>query len=538
MEKAKLVFEELKQKYEKQKALKNAPAINWLPIGESLSEDFSIQHAGGIISLKAHGYLGAIYGLQSIRTGIESGHLVDFLGQTTPHFKIRPIWLEDAIKTVLSEPSQLHAFCKRVLELGYNALVVDQSNERIALKSFCEKLQSYGLKVILKLSFLQNQKWASLSPFDKTYRDAIADCLKTLLSQNHCFDFLFWESQWQQAEFTHDHDSDSYTLPEMVLAEARMIENSLDESKALIFFLPSADAMAAKQSAEWMPRLADDLEKKTILAFSAVAGDIFVDYLPPHPFWDKLRSRTASSSAALMPILNIGHVKQSEGLWPVLVDDLIDEYVPRCRQGHFSGILAIANQIPREGGIHDCNLWTASQCMWKKQLPAFLWIETWFSAYRPDWNYPLYSPILHQIRALSKQLFLLRSLSHEKHSSQECRLFAESILIQLNEIQAKLEKEERKRIKKSEKTTLWDYFTFFAYDARRMVLDLMQFFNISVPNLLEENDIKESFWTESSLKANQGVRSNGRIVFLKSPNKGAPNSRMNMIYQENRLFEG
>lgn len=540
MQKARLVFEELKQKFENGK---NRPSVHWQPVGNSFSEEFCINYAGGKITVKAQGYLGAIYALQRIQTGLASGHLADLFASTAPHFKLRPLWLEDAVRTVSKEPAKAHLFCKRILELGYNAVMIDSGENLANLKTLCLNLKSYGLKIILKTNPAQNQKLDKGSPLNKNYQDFIADHLKTILSHHICFDYLFWESSWQLPEFTADPQADHYTLPEIVLAEVRLLEQSLNHSQNLIFYLPCADEMAAKQSAVWMPRLADDLGEGSILAFSAVAGDCFEDHLTAHPFWNQLRLRIEPSSAPLLPILNVGHVRQGEGLWPVLMTDLIHEYIPRCRKGNFAGILAIANQLPAEGSIHDCNLWTASQAMWNRDVSALLWVETWFSAFRTDWNYPLCSTLLNQIRALSKQMRRLHSLtasekSKDQSASQECRLYAESILMQLNELQVKIEKEERKQLKKNEKSTLGDYFTYFASDVRKTVLHFTHCFNVSIPNSINENDLKESFWTEVNNRPGQsmGMRSSSKISFLESPNKGAPGSRMQMIYQENRMF--
>lgn len=523
MKKIKLVFEELKQKFEFNN-LKKA-AIHWLPIGNSYSEEFEAHFAGGKITLKAHGYLGAIYGLQAMQTALSSGHLACFLGHSSPHFKLRPIELNEDIKNISLDPAKLHEFCKRVLELGYNSILVDQENQP-DIKTLCTHLKDYGLKIILK-PFVHNQK-LKFSPSSKLYQASLKECFKNILDAN--FDFLFWDSHWQHPDFTHDPSAEALTLPELVLAEARSLEAIF---KNVIFYVPAADEHSAKQSAEWIPQLVDDLQQGTILAFSAVSGDFFLDFLPFHPLWEKLRHRIKPSSSSFMPIVNIGNLRQSEGFWPIFMHDFIDECISKCNNGNFVGILSLAKHLPSEGGVHECNLWVASQTMHRPQLSACLWQETWFSAFRPDWNYFNYAPILNQIRLLSLQLNELLNLSDKKSqerlSPQEFRMIIESILAQINAIQIKLEKEEKRRIKKSEQTTFWDYFTYFANDVRKTILHILHCFNLSIPHGIDENVLKESFWTEYSPQSR-------RITFLSSPNKGLPGSRMSLIYQENRLF--
>lgn len=454
MQKLQTIFEELKQKYEKHQYPKNAPALRWLPIEDSFSENYHAEYAGGIVTIKAHGYLGAIYALNRIHAGISSGHLADFLGLATPYFKIRPLWLENSLKSVFSEPTRIHEFCKRILELGYNAIIVDHGDDNYPkLKALCNNLKSYGLKIILKP--LPFQKLESHSPLNKNYSDFVVDYLKKMNSHNICFDYLFWESHWEYPDFISDPQADAYTLPEVVLKEARLLENHLNPNQSLIFYLPCSDRNSAKQSSIWISQIAENLEQRTILAFSAVAGPHWADFLQPHPVWEELRFKIGTSNALFMPIINVGHVKQSEGLWPILVHDSVEEYLSRCEYGQFSGVIALANHLPADGGIHDCNLWVAAQAMWKKNSSVFLLKETWFSAFRKDWDATLCTPLLCQMRHISKQLGMLRFLTHEKNkeqaSGQELRVFAESILAQLNDIQLRLEKEEEKGAREMKK---------------------------------------------------------------------------------------
>lgn len=524
MNPTKQVFEELRQKYEKQKS---QACIHWLPIDHKDSEDFEVSYAGGIWQLKAHSYLGAIYGLQSLQSAISSRQLSDLLGFNRPHFKIRPLWMKESIALVLNDSQKWHVFCSKILELGYNAILIDEKKEN-NFRAFCKTVKNYGLKIILKPSC---QKPAS--PFDQSFYTSTVRGLKDL----PYIDYLFWESAWLHPEFLEDPHSERYTLSEIVLAEAQMLEKNLEESIKIIFYLPASDFKTAQQSAGWMLNFANQLSTRTTLAFPAAAGNIYDDSLPAHPFWNVLCAQIHPTSATFMPLLNVGQVKRSEGLWPILTYDLLDEYFGRCSKGNFLGFLALTNHLPSNKGILDCNLWTAAQTMRSPQKKAFLWTEAWFAAFRADWNYSILSSSLNQIRFLSKQLSSFRSYAIEENrpqlSSQDCRIMAESLLGQLGELQIKLEKEERKRFEQSDKTTLWDYFVHFAYDARKMIFSVMQSFNVSCS--INEEEMKESFWTALDQSSSLTRARNG-VTFLSKPNKGAPGSRMRQIYKENILF--
>jgi hypothetical protein len=529
MQKVKAIFEELKEEFNK--TLTSAsPVIQWKPVPHSLKENYELHYAGGLLSIQAAGYLGAIQALQTIQIGIASQHLADFLGKVKPRFALRPLWLENSLLPALNDPEKLHVFCKKILQLGYNAVLLQDSGHL----SVCNQLQDYGLKIILKPSI---EKIRTVSPLNKLFKEEITAYLNKLKTDHIPFHYLFWESHWQHPEYARDPLAEDMVFPELVLAEAKAVESLLEEKQKLIFYLPVADEQSAKQCAAWMKRLTDDLSQKSILAFPAVAGDHRSDHLISHPFWNIYRQQTIPNSASIMPVVNVGALNHGEGIWPVIVQDLIDDYF--TRGSHFLGIISTLGHLPKTGGINDCNLWIASQKMWN-DLPSASLIETWFAAYRPDWNYSYNSLNIKQIRFISKQLYHLRTLTNEKsrdhYSSQDCRLMLESLLLQLNEIHLRLEKEERKRIKRSATPTLWDYFTYFNSDVKKMIMQIAQSCNATITNIFNENDSKESFWTEMSSTAGQGLQANARITILNSPNKGNPNSRMMEIYQENRLF--
>lgn len=519
----KRIFEELQKSF---KVPKEALRIEWGPIGKKCGEGFHLNYAGKVLTLKAEGYLGAIQALQTAFSGIASGHLKDFLGEGRPRFTMRPLWIEKSLCQGLKDPIKLHLLCKKVLELGYNAVLLDASED---LNAVYGDICGYGLKVILKVPEIGGV----LSPFNKAFKEMVVQQVKKI--QSFRCDYLLWESCWQSVDYLQDPDSENLTLPEIVIEEARLIENALDDSKKLIFFVPAADLKAAEESSLWMERIADDLRSSSILSFPAVAGNLFANHIQAHPFWEKLRHQLYPSSSALMPILNAGQAKQGEGLWPVLSEDIIENYVPRCRNANFVGILTLTGEIPAEHGILHCNLWAAAQAMWTN-LPVKMLIETWFGAFRPDWNYSLNRELLSQIQMLSKEVHFLKSITNENRrdflSGQECKQMAESILSKLNDLESKFEKN-HKFSKKQEKSSLNDYFVFFAIDVRRIVAYVMQCCHISIPHGLNENEDKEAFWTKGN---GSGPRSTSRITLLEVPNKSHTSPKMHAIYQENRLL--
>lgn len=538
--KAQQVFNELKSKFEKTFS-KSLLKVQWKPINNSFSEVFNIEYQGGVVTVKAEGYLGAIFALQQLQAGMLSGHLKNFLGPTVPSFKLRPLWLNESFKMLTEDTTRTHQFCSKILELGYNALIVDEIEEKGDIFSLLEEIRSYGIQILLKLSFLQKDSYVKHSPIHRKYHPSFIQSLKRTFARYPMVDYFFWESQWQSPGFTEDIEADRYTLYEIILEEAHLLEKSLPPSKNLIFYVPALDTERAEESAAWILRLARDLQKKdSILAFSAVAGDYFASYLSPHPIWRSLQAEWEPSHAWIMPIINIGSVKHGEGLWPFLTYDLIDTYVLPSQNSSFFGVLTLANHLPNEKGFHACNLWVAAQSLWRKNLPGSAWVNTWFCSHQSSWDYPLHAPILDQIRVLTKQIHFLLSCTDEKKrnqiSSQECRIYAESILAQLQEIHMQLEKQEKKRLKKPVDTTLWDYFIHFSCDIKRMLQLVLQSFNVSLQQQSLDGEDQESFWTTCTGRSFHGNKGQSRIQLLESPNPGHPGSRMHAIYKENRFI--
>jgi len=525
-------------------------------------EAFSCQYAGGTISLEAETALSAAFGIHQIIAGVGSGHYLEFLGEWQSRFALRPLWLGCDCEVTLipaktkngvginlpaflwDEKSSLDSFCERVIQLGYNSVLLGSrkgmfgailgDEENFNLEQVCSAFHEYGLKVILKPNIMPINKAIGRSPIDHLYVSAIQHSLREFIQKVPSLDFLFWEGDFLHPECRQHPSVYNLTLAEIVTAEVHMLEEALEGKIPLIYYVPSVDLVMSKQQSVWMPALCDEINISTTLAFSAVAGAPFADHLSPHPFWEKLRKCSDPSAIKLMPIVNLGGVQQGEGFWPALTLDLVDKFIGRCRGHHFGGAITLANHLPALGTLQDCCLWVASQYMWKER-PTSLLAETWFLTYRKDLDYGCFVEPLKNVREIVIELSRLRSLNNEKQregmTSEECRLLAESLLIRLKYLQMQFAKEEKKRVKRAERPSYFEYFTYFARDARRIIANAAQCFNETLPRSMTNEDPQDGFWT----KGDSGFRP-GKAVFLDQPQQGTPRSRMEMIYRENYLF--
>ncbi len=474
---------------------------------EGKKEAFSASYGGGILTLKSTTPLSNVFGIQQLITGINSGHLAEFLGESQPRFELRPLWVgcDRLVKaapevtlafphSLVADSEKIHPFCQRILDLGYNGVLFgarqDSSypiKEEWDISSLFDVVQQHGLKVIVKPS------------------TAKEDHLDTLFHSFPSIDYLFWETPLKRADGTK-------TLLESHIEEMKRLEKACGQV-GLIYFIPAADKSEAEQQAQWLPWLCDEAGERTILAFPAVAGQMTADFLQLHPFWNALRASPDTSSTPLMPIVNCGALKQGEGLWPVLNYDLIERFFERCYRHHFAGIMTLVNQLPQKRSMLDCCLWIASQAQWGNKAPLLL-AETWFLANRPDIDFAAHASTFREIRNVSLQLAALSTNSSPFMTHEECRFLTESLLSRIKEIHIKLV------------PSLRDSFTFFERDARRIILRFLQKHNSGLANLLMEDSQGESFWTQMN---------KGNVLLLEEPLKGAPGSLMEQIYKENRF---
>ena len=152
--------------------------------------------------------------------------------------------------------------------------------------------------------------------------------------------------------------------------------------------------------------------------------------------------------------------------------------------------------------------------------------ETWFKAYRPDIDFSLYSHAFKEMREIAIQLSYMRSLAGEKGrdklTGDECRALAEKVASELWTLRLFFAKIDKTYVKKSEKPGIQDYFLYFARDAKRVIAQFLQSFNIPAANVIDRDEGEESFWTH-------------KTGFQTQPQKGLPGSRMEAIYKENRI---
>lgn len=559
MKKALLIAKEISRDHSQASENKRYKPILCRSIGSERQEIFSAKCVSGEISVEASNTLAATYAISQMRMGVLSGHLSEYLDEQKPLYDLRPLWIDCNKAVAISDKVGIHlpgffleknkktfeSFCRRLLELGFNAVVFGSQDFSFREKSAVsfkelsllqEMLSDYGIKMIVKPSiyYRADEKELFFLPQHELFREKVVEALADLKACVPSLDYLLWESCYLHTDYQRHPLGREFTKLEKVSSEVRLVEEALGNDIGLIFYLPCRDWQCAKVQSEWIPELLNEVGDKTTFAFSAVAGDPKEDHATPHPLWGQLRSEPVLAATPLLPILNSGAVGQGEGVWPGLTLDLVEDYYSRCMSGNFCGIMSLAGHIPREGSLADCNLWVAGQRMWR-ELSPYLLAQTWFEAKRRDIDFLKYLDLFKSIRTIIKGLSFLRSLNEEKNrdkfSSEECRLYAESLLAQLKFMECAVKRAGEAAV--GGKTSLKTYIEFFLNDARRMIVHSLQCYNISINHAVEGEGVHEGIWTESS--GGDGGRTVSQVVFFKEARRGEAGSRLHKLLWESRI---
>lgn len=528
--------------YSEKNKNKRTPQLS-ISLRDKKQESYTSNYSAGKLSIHANSPLAQAYAICQMGAAAKAGHLADYLGECTPRFAMRPLWLKAANEVgignnlsihlpefMLAEDAELLAprLCKRFIECGFNAIIIgtqlcywEQDSKTpanfsaVKLNALCQQLRDHGLQVILKPNFHLDLTSLSIT---QSAKEDIFEIFSTLFS-NLSVDAVLWESLWQTPAYQEDPKGNEMTDAEIALHEIRILESCLRNNCKLIFYMPSPpNENISSRQARWIVSLLDDMGKNTMLAFNAVCGCPYSDHQPNHPLWEVLRDAPDSSSTPLLPIINFGLIKQGEGLWPIHNFDLLDRFLPRCSRHHFGGVIGLASHVPQAGSMLDCNLWVAGQSLWRNISPILL-AETWFKAFKNEENYKFCLDALQSGRNVALKLTSL-STAQGSHplTSEEAKIFGDQILAALKHLQLQWKKQKSKAA--GLKPSLNDYVGFFVKDIKQLLGAFLPTYNIPVSYLIESEEPSASFWNSS----------------LDEPIRGQANSKMEAIFLENRYL--
>lgn len=507
------------------------------------SESFLASYSAGKLSIEAGSPLAQVYAICQLSAATKACHLADYLGESQPRFPLRPLWLKATIEMALSPNMTLHLpdfmlaedarlllprFCKRLLECGYNSILIGTQLKDppfstpspapcTDLSAIFQQLHDHGIKILLKPSFALDTD--TLSFYDPQFETLLQTSIDTLFLLFPEIDGFFWESLWQTATYRSHAKAFESTDAEIVLSEIHLLEKCLQKRAMLIFYLAHASEKEAYEQARWLPSLVDDMGPGSILAFNAVCGALYDDHQNSHPIWDSLRESPDTSATPWMPILNVGLIKQGEGLWPTTNFELIDRFLNRCYRHQFIGAIGLAGHLPQTGSVLDCNLWVFGHSLWKA-LPASLLAETWFKAFRPKENPAFCLKIMSLARAIALDMSFLRATyeGNEPLKNEAAKIYGDSILSRLKQVKWLLDNHKNREV--AQAPSIKEHFPFFARDIKQLLAAYLPTYNLPLSHTLESDEPTTSFWNAD----------------LESPSCGEKNSIMELIFSQNHYL--
>lgn len=498
--------------YESIQGVKRIPKLD-LRLNSNRTEGFHASYAGNVLTIEAQSHLEQAYGISKLGVALRANHLHDFLGEHTPRFQLRPLWLKGdqeftlnstlkiSIPKLLSNPEAkktLPKVCKRLIECGFNALIIGSYFEKAALpaatlttselKGLFDQLHAHGILLILKPDF--DLPKTAFCPYEEEFLSSTEKSFDLFFKNFSNLAGIFWESL-RQKEGYRSHPRARYaTDAEATLKEIQGLEQALRQRTRLIFYLACPpEKKESLLQARWMASLIDQIHPNSMLAFTAVHGHFYDDHAPDHPLWEILRQTPHASSNAWMPLINLGLIKQGEGLWPLTNLDLLDRFMPRCQRHSFGGIIGMASDICLPGSLLDCNLWVAGHSFWHSCSPSLL-AETWFKAFKAEDHF---TPCLKGL-ARARELALILSELRTKAlpfppTGEEARIYGELVMSKLKELKAFWEKHPSVFLK--------SYWPYFARDIKHLLTNYLPTFSLPFSYMVDNQDPLHSFWAHN-----------------------------------------
>jgi hypothetical protein len=383
-----------------------------------------LEYAGGGLTVKADSPLGEIFALSFLCEIIPSGYWYEFLGVSAPRFPFRPLWLQAPPE----DEEHAHQVCKRVVELGYNAVAWEGS-------CFFSIPSLYGLKSIC----MHGEKGA---------------------------DFLLCKS-------SVDVVLVEQTFLDVLVQEMKNFERSLLKGQRLIYVLPSRWEYSQQQWDRLLLTISRESQPGTCLGFSWVQGEPFQGHFQQHPFWSTLPGIPQLQEANLLPIFHVGHSLQGGGGWPFVDFDQVDTMLNDCRRHDFAGGMVMTSHMPPKGGFLDANLWVMAQAMWRGIASMHL-LDIWLIANKGERLDADMKCYLLKVKDIVKTLNKLQVPAEDALAADEVRYLGELGLLHLQWLEKKaLEMEKKRKGRRFESASFIDYLWLFTTEARQLLMQMV-----------------------------------------------------------------
>ncbi len=388
------------------------PVIKTDPHLKSKREGFSAKYCSGILTVQGNSRMGEKQGEIFFKSLASSRCWPEFLGISHPLYPLRPLWISGEMCSRLVLHG-FHSLPDKILQLGYNTLIVggiDEEMERSSFylqsqfQSFQYHLNDNGIRLVLNLSSVAGNKQSDL--MDILPRDSVV---------------LFCSEIKEECS----EEGDDRLYLDKITDEIHYFEKRMKGCFSLLYYLPIFDN---RNYGNFLHSLSLRVLPKTVLAFPAAS-----EGLKAHPFWIELRQMQEPLGLQLLPIINY---EPASGY--SLCYDHFESCISFSHRHLPAGFAAYISDLGEEGSFLHGNLWVTGHLQWKCLSPD-TWIDTWFRSFHPDTDYFEYKYALTKLRQLVCEMAELQNPGPGGiHPFEELRSHYESLRENLRVIEFKL----------------------------------------------------------------------------------------------------
>ncbi|MEM1282015.1 MAG: hypothetical protein AAGG81_00520 [Chlamydiota bacterium] len=524
-------------------------------IGNESKDGFSVHYQSKELSIQAANPRSAAYAISQLKMAVEANRIREVVGDNQPLYNLRPIWVHCDKHISLTENVGLYlpsiflgknkqtfeTFCHRLLELGFNAVILGSRNETFEYKSstsfkelevLWQLFDEYGIQLIVKpvIYHPTGCDQVCLNPIDDQFCQRVSQALSDLRQVTPSLNTFFWESVYCEQDFHYHPIGRGDSKFEKTLKELRCVEKGLSDDQTLIYYLPTTDDLMARKQANWLVRFLNAAGPKTICAFSCVGGSFASDHLRRHPFWEVLYQLDRPPTTPGMPIMNTGGLGQGEGYWPNFPLEMLEEYLSYRNEFPIAGFIHSVRNIPKRGSLADACMWVAGLSMWRRSHPMQL-LETWYRVHFSEESFVWFFSLLKKARVVILEISAFEGVDQEEVSCQGVKCRIDSLLAQIDEIEVMV-KVMANRLPIS-KGALKELFQLFAKDARRKILYFAHQHDVSISSSSGLDFKGDGVWTQlSSGRVGEGAASAGQVSFYEVPNIGPEGSSSHKVHWE------
>lgn len=437
-------------------------------------EGYSVEYARNGLILRANTPLELVQGVCRSFSLWKAGYASEIPGHKTPFFRLRPFCLESSslFNQFFSVPpaelrQRVEILCENLIALGCNSLWLTNWEKRDwllpldTLDIFCKTAEEYGLS------------------FGAPAFQAGASMEYVL---HYCEE---WESPLPREINDKGISKSDWIIQSIITAW-----EALGPKQKLVIYVPTITA-----SMSFWEKILTQLPERCLIAFSNVHARGFLAL-----------SRAFSSRFMEMfvPIISTGY--HGGGLWPIIHQRENELIFSQVLSKLWYGVGLSGPFIPIQGTLYHGLVWCLSQKLFQPEISDVQWITQWFDTYCQEIRYDSVAKPLMELAELAWEVKdfskNLKSYSYDRQKG-----FIEMALSKVKYVSAYPFPE-----------SLQGDVMHCLTDLRRILLYHLLQEQISIPQIVDEKDLKGGIWTSMQGCVGQAIRSGVTVRLLDTPN--------------------